>query len=391
MKNHVKHILIATLFSSVAIVAWSSNGISLSDSRNHKQLYGLASGNFWSSESALYENKKGTLKKAAFLDGVEGRLEWESIYTNFTFSNIGLGFAFHGVNEKGLHAQVFAFKNPAPPAAKAKFIQPIQWIQYMLDTQADLKGVIHETVKAENFIQPIGANGSGLRFLVCDAQAACASFDFDEKQVAIYTSTELIVRLYDTHSSPVTHEYGNFLPVPVATNTPYDQSIGQYLKCKMNWMQDGCFPPEDSQGRFNKLADWFLDRTNGNDTSFESPEEYLFLALSAVDQGFPLTSWTTVLSMTATRIEYLYKLPRTKANRFQKITLPFSNQSCDGNSRLWPTDFSAEPKDRTLESIEFTAEHQLHMAMQHANKGGFPKEAIEYIANYPSQNIKCKK
>jgi penicillin V acylase-like amidase (Ntn superfamily) len=163
----------------------------------------------WNSGDGLMFVNKRNMQKRGALVGTESPAIWTSKYMSLTLTETGLEFPWEGLNETGLSAHVLELGQSVVPSPgdPRPALEMEQWIQYILDTSADLD----EAMQNARAVR-VGV-ASFVHYFVCDASAHCGVFE--------YVSGELIVHA------------GEDLPYPALANNTYDDSIA-YLSQELN-------------------------------------------------------------------------------------------------------------------------------------------------------------
>ena len=97
-------------------------------------------------EGDLYFNPKG-INRTAFPHekSSQQRLHsWRSKLSNITFNQYGRGFPNGGINESGLAIEVLWLEqSEAPPSDQRPYLNELEWVQFVLDTQSSVADLIH--------------------------------------------------------------------------------------------------------------------------------------------------------------------------------------------------------------------------------------------------------
>lgn len=118
----------------------------------------------------LVKNPIGVKRSSLPLFGGEPT-SWTSIYGSLTFTQYGAGLPYGGINQRGLAIEMLWLDETVYPATAARTISELEWIQYQLDTRANVAEVVSHL--DELSIRPIAgkihymlADDSGDRALV---------------------------------------------------------------------------------------------------------------------------------------------------------------------------------------------------------------------------------
>jgi len=150
-------------------------------------------------EGVIVINRRGQ-EKTALLTGPGQPLAWDSHYGSVTFNMFGPGFPLGGMNEKGLVIEEANYSPSRYPQGPGPVVNEFQWIQYHLDTCADVGQVL--TSLKRIMIVPILAR---VHYLICDDAGRVAVVEFIAGKARVYTGDDLVV--------------------PVMTNTNYANSL----------------------------------------------------------------------------------------------------------------------------------------------------------------------
>ena len=123
------------------------------------------------SNGLVLVNKRG-VEKRAFVE--QNPFAWTSRFGSVTFNQYGREFPCGGINEKGLVVELMWLDDSEYPAPDARGALPtLQWIQYQLDTAADVAQVI----ASDAVVRITGAHAK-IHFLVADAGGETAAIEF---------------------------------------------------------------------------------------------------------------------------------------------------------------------------------------------------------------------
>ena len=177
----------------------------------------------------LVVNQRGLAKAALVSDG-ETPARWTSRYGSVTFNQYGREFPIGGMNEAGLAMEVLWLEaTEYPPAGERRSIEPLQWVQYCLDSFRTVTEVVASASE-------LAVRGDApLHFMACDATANCAVIEF--------LDGKLVQRSERT------------LPLPVLTNDTYAASL-DYLNRTLGYGGEPVTPEgTGSLARFARAAD----------------------------------------------------------------------------------------------------------------------------------------
>lgn len=129
----------------------------------------------WTFGDALIVFNPSHLQKSSLtFSATQKKLQWTSQYSSVTFNQYGLDFPNGGMNETGLTIEVLWLDSSvyAKPDDKA-VLNELQWIQYALDTQSTVDGVIRSLDNIR--IDPVYAK---VHYFVCDLNKNCTTIEF---------------------------------------------------------------------------------------------------------------------------------------------------------------------------------------------------------------------
>jgi penicillin V acylase-like amidase (Ntn superfamily) len=148
----------------------------------------------------LMVNKRSVAKDS----GTEHPAHWVSRFASITLNQYGREFPTGGMNEAGLAIALMALPDTQYPApSDLPTVGILGWIQYQLDTSANIDEVLQHAASA-----PI-AGGMGLHYLVLDASGRAMTFEYLGGRIVAHRDAAL--------------------PVAVLTNSTYDDSLA-YLR-----------------------------------------------------------------------------------------------------------------------------------------------------------------
>ncbi len=170
-------------------------------------------------------NRRDIAKKAIPFFITTKSAEWSSKYGSVTFCKGDTALPSDGMNEKGLVIAILA----TPPT---KIIEDddrlgvgmLEWIQYMLDTCATIQDVVNADKKVR-----LASTGLLQHYFISDRNGDSALVEFHEGKTVFYRDQSL--------------------PVKVATNSFYDESI-EALQSGKEYLKND----KDSLARFVNLS-----------------------------------------------------------------------------------------------------------------------------------------
>lgn len=213
----------------------------------------------WHIGIGLLMTNNRNVVKTALRDSSENPAKWVSKYGSITFNQVGRGFPYGGMNEKGLVVEQMTLDQTEYPGGDSRqAISACQWIQYQLDNCANIQEVIH-TDKIVRIVD----RWSKFHFLICDRSGNSAVVEFINGKMLVRTKERL--------------------PVTALANSPYDISISAY-KEKMN-------------NDFNKSLSNFCTAASMLDSDSQNNGKddiaYSFKILKSVAQGH-FSKWSIV-------------------------------------------------------------------------------------------------
>ncbi|HSL18623.1 MAG TPA: linear amide C-N hydrolase [Methylomirabilota bacterium] len=221
----------------------------------------------------LVVNQRGLAKTALVGDG-ETPARWTSRYGSVTFNQYGREFPIGGMNEAGLAVEVLWLEATVyPPAGERRSIDPLQWVQYSLDSFRTVGEVVASASE-------LAVSGAPLHFIACDATANCAVIEF--------LDGKLVQRSERT------------LPLPVLTNDTYTASL-DYLNRTLGYGGEPVTPEgTGSLARFARAADGVQEarRSPGDGAVADA----LAILADVAQPGH--TQWSAVYELEAGRVHF---------------------------------------------------------------------------------------
>lgn len=244
---------------------------------------------WFTGHGALLVNARGMAKVANTPPG-GNPARWVSRYGSVTFNQYGREMPSGGLNEAGLVVELMWLGDTQYPASDDRAeLEPLQWIQYLLDTCATVPEVL--ATDAEVRIRP--RPGVPLHFLVADRAGRVAAIEFLDGKMVAHT--------------------GKDLPVPALTNTVYADAL-------QAWKRTGARPGGGSEARFARAAERVR---NARPRTASEAVRYAFDTLSDLGQ-YSHTVWSIVYEPAAGRVWF-----RTREHRpIRSIELARLDFSC---------------------------------------------------------------
>jgi penicillin V acylase-like amidase (Ntn superfamily) len=211
-------------------------------------------------------------KSSLTFSNTQKKIQWMSEHSSITFNQYGLDFPNGGMNDAGLTVEVLWLDSSTYPQPDDKAVlNELQWIQYTLDTQSTLDGVIKSF---ENIrIDPVYAK---VHYFVCDLKRDCATVE--------YVGGKAVFGTYNT------------LNYEAITNSTHKDSM-KYLKKFKNFggTSDVIWTGYNSLDRFVRLNEQLRTYVF---SGFLDPVTYAFSSLDTVkrteSQGGSYTQWQIV-------------------------------------------------------------------------------------------------
>lgn len=153
----------------------------------------------------LLVNKRNVYKKSLSILSTDQSLEWMSDFGSLTFNQYGQEFPLGGINEMGLAIEILWLETSIyPKPDQRSSLNELQWIQYHLDTAANVREMIENAKKIR--VSKVHAN---VHYLACDANESCATFEYVDGKLVVHSNTK----------------GQKSLPYPTITNKTYEESV----------------------------------------------------------------------------------------------------------------------------------------------------------------------
>lgn len=181
-----------TIFLSLLILVQSANACTTFGLEKDKKLTFGKSYDWDEGQGAILINKAGVKKTALRLKFSDKPASWQSQFGSITFNQQGREFPLGGMNEKGLVVEIMLGPvQDIPETDNRESINELQWIQYVLDNYDSIDKLLHGDDKTKPISQiRLSRAVANVHYLVCDAQAECASVEFLDQKVTIHSSIE---------------------------------------------------------------------------------------------------------------------------------------------------------------------------------------------------------
>lgn len=242
----------------------------------------------WPVEVGLVLVNKREMQKSALLMNGGEPAKWTAHYGSLTFNQFGRDLPNGGINEAGLVIEVLWLNETGYPAPdKRPSLNALSWIQYQLDTAANVADVI----ASDRQIRVSPEFSPRLHYLVCEQSGACATIEFIKGRMVAHSAGEL--------------------PLPLLTNDTYADSIDHWKDLgKVDSVRDIGGNRDTSLNRFSRAAVMVKAYDEKPD---QPPVNYAFSILQEVYFG-RLTAWSIVYDDTAKRVYF-----NTRANSKVRI------------------------------------------------------------------------
>jgi penicillin V acylase-like amidase (Ntn superfamily) len=157
-------------------------------------------------------NRKGMEKTSLKYKSTDLPMTWSSLYDSVTFNQFGREFAHGGMNEKGLMIEILWLNGSVYPTADSrKSINELQWVQYNLDTHANVAEVLANAPTIR--VSPVYAE---VHYMVCDAKGDCATLEYVDGKLVTHSTVDknmayrAITNSTYSNSSAVMKDYKGF-------------------------------------------------------------------------------------------------------------------------------------------------------------------------------------
>jgi penicillin V acylase-like amidase (Ntn superfamily) len=304
----------------------------------------------------IFTNLRESAKQALLMPP-ETPLQWISRYGSLTFNQCGLEFPSAGMNEVGLAIEQMTLRESQyPQMDKRPGVNPIQLIQYLLDTCA----TVDEALAAIRDVRVTQA-AIPMHYMLVDRNGVMAIVEYLNGKAVIYS--------------------GEDAPVFCLANGRYQQDVQRF--------QTGCLPlrdedtyAADSRRRFN-LAVRLLQVSPDSTTTSVSEA---FEALNAVSR--PDTQWSIVYEPKAGEIHYRTAWEQTPR------TINFSDFNLSAQAVPLVLDMR-QPSLTGGRFVDYTPEINRNLVysfyrderMARLPGMNLPDEILDYLAAYPQQRV----
>ncbi|MBC87241.1 MAG: hypothetical protein CL677_08690 [Bdellovibrionaceae bacterium] len=311
------------------------------------------------SHGYLIANKRNVEKSSLLVFPTDNRISWTSEYGSVTFNQYGHEFPLGGINEAGMAIEVLWLNSSEyPDDSHLQSLNELQWIQYHLDTSANVPEMIERARQVR--ISPVVAE---VHYLACDANSDCAVFEYLNGELVIHSTTSL---------TPA-------MEAPSITNNTYARSM-EYAR---NFVSFGGSRPiptgSGSLDRFVRAS--YVAKSFANQKSIDS---YFFDILDSVATG-SFSKWNIVYELDEKVVHFV---PRYTADR-ARVTIRLDDMNFDCSSSV---------QARRLASHDgWTAENQFsnmstsknRTMVNRALEGDIPGYLVNQVINYPN-TTRCR-
>ncbi|HVE55759.1 MAG TPA: linear amide C-N hydrolase [Pyrinomonadaceae bacterium] len=336
-------------------------------------------------DGMVFVNKRG-IEKSALVSGNETAARWISKYGNVTFNQYGRDNPSGGMNEAGLVIELMWLEETQYPKTDARpVVDVLEWIQYQLDTSANVGEVIKNS-EAVRIASPVK-----LHYLVNDKAGNSATIEFLDGKLVAHT--------------------GENLAAATLTNDTYEKSLN-YSKATTPEKAK----TESSLDRFTRAAGKTKEFAQKPKTEQEAVN-YAFEILSNVAQKNS-TQWSIVYDQTRGKIHFrsmqspAIKTIETKSFDYScanavkifdvnskeagDVTTKFADYTRAANRDLIERSFSGTPflkvvssasrdelaqfpENFVCEGVQASRKPQLATAQNTQPEHGFLYHALEYV------------
>jgi hypothetical protein len=274
---------------------------------------------------------------------------WVSRFGSVTFNIAGRDLPDLGINEAGLIIGTLMLEGTRYPSPDERDSMPeASWIQYQLDTSAN----VSEVIASDREVRITGV--SPVHFMVADRSGAAATIEFIDGRMVVHT--------------------GDRLPVAALTNSTYEESLHSIEGKTFHpwlWWPWGLPWGRASLDRFEVAA--------GRVQEFQSsPREdavdYAFDTLRGVSQGGATpTQWTIVYELTPDQTRVHFRTRRS--SEVKTIDFAGLDFSCSGSAK-WLDIHRKAGGDVTSSFKPYSYEKNLELIQTTFRK-------IDYLADLP--------
>lgn len=251
-----------------------------------------------------------SLEKTALVAPPEVPAKWVSSYGSVTFNQVGREFPMGGMNEKGLVVECLWLNTTQYPAPDGRAsLTELQWIQYCLDTCANVKEVLAADRKVR-----ILPSATRLHFLVCDRSGAAAVVEFIGGKTVTHGPGELTVR--------------------ALANAVYGDSLAS-LKGFRGFGGDREIPPDiqENDVRFARMAGALRDLSEPG-AAGKLDRVFDLLRRSRYDGAESPTQWSIVYDPVRNEIHFVTRQVPTR----QRVRLADFDFDCASPARVLALD-----------------------------------------------------
>lgn len=156
---------------------------------------------FYIRHGRLITNKRGVEKRSLVLRPQDKAANWISTHGSLTFNQFGREFPNGGMNDAGLVVEIMWLDESIYPTADDReTLNELQWIQYMLDTQSTVAGMVAAAPKIR-----VSKIGAPVHYLACDVAGECGTFEYLNGELRIESASVIRVLTNDPYSNSVEH------------------------------------------------------------------------------------------------------------------------------------------------------------------------------------------
>jgi len=302
-------------------------------------------------------NKRNVEKTTLRSDLENKSSTWVSKYGSLSFNQYGREFPLGGVNEAGLSIEILWLNESEYPTPNSKkSFNELQWIQYLLDTQKNVKDMI--SMARSIRISPVYAN---VHYIACDTTKTCAVLEYIKGKLIVHANLE--------NEEP--------LKYPSITNDTYQDSL-DYLSKYEGFGGKKALPTSSSSlDRFVRATALAQEKN----ITANSAVKYGFKILDSVASG-SYSKWNIVYDLNMKSVSYRTRFGTTGIKTLSLDQLDFSCKT--------PVQYIDIEDSHSGEVINFMTEqtYAINKALVTQSLKGFPTLFKWMVQNYP-QTTKC--
>ena len=267
-------------------------------------------------DGLIFVNKRN-VEKRAMVSGKDAAARWISKYGSVTFNQYGRDNPSGGMNEAGLVIELMWLDDTQYPKADARpVVDVLEWIQYQLDTSANVEEVVRNA-ELVRIASPVK-----LHYLVNDRQGNSATVEFLDGRLVAHT--------------------GERLAAATLANDTYEKSLNYSRQTTAERAKS-----ESSFDRFTRAAERTREFAKKPKTEKEAVA-YAFEILANVAQK-DSTQWSIVYDQPRARIHFRSR----QSAAIKTIDTRMFDYSCGGAVKIFDIN-SKETGDVTAKFTDYT-------------------------------------